>query len=231
MQTILVVDDEEKICSMIALYLEAQGFKVIKAYNGLDALVVFKTAKVDCIILDINMPQIDGLLVAKEIRKISSVPILFLSAKTSENDKISGLDLGADDYITKPFSLRELTARINAVLRRSTYVLETKNDLIRIRNITLDKVRREVQVDNHKCTLTSIQFDILAFLMSESGRVKTRLDILQNCLGSSSEIYDRTIDAHIKNIRKALNDDSDNPVYIETIRGVGYKFKDELIAT
>ena len=226
---ILVADDEEKIAGMIGSYLEANGFLPILASDGIRAVSLFKEHLPECLILDINMPGMSGLDVAREVRKTSSVPILFLTARTDETDRIVGLELGADDYICKPFSPRELIARIRAVLRRTSSLLQEdgRGELIRRGPIEVDSRKRSVRVDGQIKSLTTIQLDILRFLMCEPERVFSRLEILEGCAGTSFDGYERTIDAHIKNIRKALGDDSENPRFIGTVRGAGYKFMEQ----
>ena len=226
---ILIADDEVKIVKMVAGYLEAAGFKTLSAFDGLQALALFRKNDPDCIILDINMPGADGLDVAREVRKTSSAPIIFLSARTDETDRIVGLELGADDYVSKPFSPRELVARVRAVLRRPPLAApdQGRESLIRRGTLVLDPVRRSVSVGGEPRNLTAVQFDILAFLMREPGRVYSRLDLLETAAGTSFEGYERTIDAHIKNVRKALGDDSGEPRFIGTVRGVGYRFLEQ----
>ncbi len=226
-QSILVADDEVKIVTMISGYLEASGFQALKAFNGDDALRVFLEKAPDCLILDINMPGKDGLAVAREIRRRSDVPIIFLTAKAEEMDRVVGLELGADDYMVKPFSLRELVARVRAVLRRSEPRPAARIPTIRSGKVEMDLSRRSVTVDGDAKSLTTVQFDILSLLMKDPGRVWTRLEILEGASGAALDGYERTIDAHIKNIRKALGDDSEKPSYIETVRGVGYRFMEQ----
>jgi len=226
---ILIADDEVKIVRMVAGYLEAAGFRTLSAYDGLQALSIFRESNPDCVILDINMPGADGLDVAREVRKTSSVPLIFLSARTDETDRIVGLELGADDYVSKPFSPRELVARVRAVLRRPPLVVPDKSRESRLRQgkLALDPMRRSVSVDGEAKNLTAVQFDILAYLIREPGRVFSRLELLEAAAGTSFKGYERTIDAHIKNIRKALGDDSDEPRFIGTVRGVGYRFLEQ----
>jgi len=219
---ILVADDEEKIARMVGSYLEASGFLPLLAFDGKTALGLIKEHSPACLILDINMPGADGLEVAREVRKSSSVPIIFLTARADETDRILGLELGADDYIAKPFSPRELVARVRAVLRRSAG--GGLSGLLKLGGVELDTKKRKATVAGRAVALTAIQFDILALLMKEPGRVWTRLEILERAVGASYEGYERTIDAHIKNIRKAIGDDSEDPAYIGTMRGVGYRF-------
>jgi len=238
---ILVADDEEKIAKMVGSYLEAAGFEVVLAFDGGRAISLVKSESPDCLVLDINMPVADGLEVAREARKTSAVPIILLTARTEEVDRVLGLELGADDYVSKPFSPRELVARVKAVLRRSPGGALAHGPLasrslaggpdgeaappsIKRGEVELDMRKRSALVAGRDVRLTAIQFDILGLLMREPGRVWTRLEILERAVGESYEGYERTIDAHIKNIRKAIGDDSDNPRYIGTMRGVGYRF-------
>jgi DNA-binding response OmpR family regulator len=228
---VLVADDEEKIAKMIGSYLEAAGYIVVIAFDGGGAIRLFKSERPDCLVLDINMPVADGLEVAREVRKTSAVPIILLTARREEIDRVLGLELGADDYVSKPFSPRELVARVKAVLRRSSGgELAEKSDQaapsgsLRRGDLELDLRKRSAVAAGRVVNLTAIQFDILSQLMGEPGRVWTRLEILERAVGASYEGYERTIDAHIKNIRKAIGDDSENPKYIGTMRGVGYRF-------
>ncbi len=225
---ILVADDEEKIARMVGSYLEASGYLVTLAFNGTKALSDLRGLEFDCAILDINMPGIDGLDVAREVRKTSRIPIIFLSARADETDRIVGLELGADDYVPKPFSPRELVARVRAILRRTGAATDTDGPATVFRgSVTLDLRKRTVSVAGIRKTLTAAQFDILAMLMHEPGRVYSRLEILECSSGTAFDGYERTIDAHIKNIRKALGDDSENPRFIGTARGIGYKFLEQ----
>ena len=226
---ILVADDEEKIAGMVGSYLEANGFQPILASDGMRALALFREHSPVCLVLDINMPGMNGLDVAREVRKTSSVPIIFLTARTDETDKIVGLEIGADDYVSKPFSPRELVARIRAVLRRASAPLraDERGGTVRRGRIEVDFQKRSVRVDGQLKNLTTIQLDILGLLMREPERVFSRLEILEHCMGTSYDGYERTIDAHIKNIRKALGDDSESPSFISTVRGAGYKFLEQ----
>ena len=222
---VLVADDEEKIARMVGSYLEAAGFQAVLAFDGEQAIALFKSEAPDCMILDINMPKADGMDVARELRRSSRVPIIFLSARSDEVDRVIGLELGADDYVPKPFSPRELVARVRAVLRRSTGA-ETEDvpSSIRRGDLELNLRKRSAAIAGRSISLTAIQFEILGLLMREPGRVWTRLEILERAVGASYEGYERTVDAHIKNIRKALGDDSEDSRYIGTMRGVGYRF-------
>jgi DNA-binding response OmpR family regulator len=228
---ILIADDEEKIARMVGSYLEAAGFSVLLAFDGGRALALWKAEAPDLLVLDLNMPVMGGLDLAREIRKTSTVPIIFLTAQAEEVDRVIGLELGADDYVSKPFSPRELVARVRAVLRRSQGgavagpgAREGQPERLKRGDLELDFRKRSVLAGTNPVTLTAIQFEILALLMREPGRVWTRLEILDRAVGDSFEGYERTIDAHIKNIRKALGDDSGASRYIGTVRGVGYRF-------
>jgi len=225
--TILVADDEAKIVDLVSNYLRNDGFSVISAFDGREALAAIKANKPDCAILDINMPELDGLSVAKEVRKTSNVPIVFLTARTDEVDRIVGFELGADDYVQKPFSPRELVARVKAILRRRGGKTEAAGEKFSFGAISVDPEKRICSVAGKPVDLTTAQLDILVFMMRSPGRVWSRLELLQASSGSAFEGYERTIDAHIKNIRKALDDDSDHPRFIETVRGAGYRFMEQ----
>ncbi len=225
-QRIIVADDERKIARLVESYLAAAGFEVLVAFDGNQALKLFRERPADCAILDINMPGLDGIEVAREMRRRSNIPIIFLTARTEETDRIVGLELGADDYVSKPFSPRELVARVRAILRRARPAggLDAEAEPIRRGGMLIDPRKRSVLVSGEPKELTALQFDILAFLAGEPGRVFTRLELLERSAGAACEGYERTIDAHIKNIRKAIGDESEVPKYIATVRGVGYKF-------
>jgi Response regulators consisting of a CheY-like receiver domain and a winged-helix DNA-binding domain len=223
---VLVVDDEEKIAKMVGSYLEASGYEPAFAFSGDEALAKFESISPDCVILDINMPGKDGLEVAREIRSSSKVPIIFLSARAEEIDKVLGLELGGDDYVTKPFSPRELVSRVKAVLRRSSvpHSAGAFSGILRCGDIVADTAKRTLRCGQRQVELTAVQFNILAFLMRQPGRVYSRTEILEGAAGIDYEGYERTLDVHIKNLRKALGDDPETPRYIGTVRGVGYKF-------
>lgn len=225
--TVLVADDETKIVDLVANYLKADGFIVISALNGKDALAAIRSKKPDCVLLDINMPEFDGLSVAREVRKTSDVPIIFLTARTDEIDRIVGFELGADDYVSKPFSPRELVARVKAVLRRREGKAESPIKTVVCGAICIDLEKRICSVAGKQIEMTTAQLDILIFMARSPGRVWSRLELLQASSGAAFEGYERTIDAHIKNIRKALDDDSENPRFIETVRGAGYRFMEQ----
>jgi DNA-binding response OmpR family regulator len=221
-KTILIVDDEKRLVSLVKSYLTQEGYRVVTAYNGKDALAVAQKEKPDLIILDIMMPEMNGYDFMHVHRADHDTPIIMLTAKVEDDDKVIGLELGADDYVTKPFKPRELMARVRNVLRRAGKN-ETKAKTLRVSEITLDRDSREVQVAERFVDLTPSEFDLLAALMSSPGRVFSRLDLLDVIQGVRYEGYERTIDTHIKNLRAKIEDDSRKPHYIETLYGVGYR--------
>jgi len=220
---ILVVDDEERIRSLLEAYLTQEGFRVVTAANVRDALSVVTREHPDLILLDIMMPEMDGYEFIRLYSKEHNEPVILLTARLEENDKIVGLELGADDYITKPFSLRELTARVRTVLRRMGKSLPT-TDLLEAGDITLDRDAYLVTVRGQPVSLTRSEFDLLAALVSCSGRTLSRLRLLDFVQGVAFEGIERSIDVHIKNLRAKIEPDPHNPIYVETIYGVGYRF-------
>jgi DNA-binding response OmpR family regulator len=224
--TIMVVDDEKRLVSLLESYLDQEGFRVVKAANGREALFLARQEKPDLIVLDIMMPEMDGYEFMRIHRKERNTPIILLTAKVEDDDKVIGLELGADDYVTKPFRPRELLARIRAVLRR---VGETEPiaEVLRSSDITLDREGHTVKVSDEYVDLTPSEFDILAALMSAPGRTFSRLDLLDRIQGTAYEGYERTIDVHIKNLRGKIEPDSRSPRYIKTVYGVGYRFARE----
>jgi DNA-binding response OmpR family regulator len=223
---ILVVDDQPKMVKLVRTYLEGAGYQVITAYDGQEGLALFRQEQPDLIVLDLMLPEIDGLDVARTIRRRSEVPIIMLTARAEEADRLIGLELGADDYVVKPFSPRELVARVRAVLRRVT---RSEPDLparqvITLGHLHLDTGRREAWLGEQRIELTSIQFDLLTVLVRHPGQVFSRTQLLDAVQGESFEGYERTVDAHIKNLRRALGDNPRAPHYIMTVRGAGYKF-------
>jgi DNA-binding response OmpR family regulator len=224
--TIMVVDDEKRLVSLLESYLDQEGFRVVKAANGREALFLARQEKPDLIVLDIMMPEMDGYEFMRIHRKERNTPIILLTAKVEDDDKVIGLELGADDYVTKPFRPRELLARIRAVLRR---VGETEPiaEVLRSSDITLDREGHTVKVSDEYVDLTPSEFDILATLMSAPGRTFSRLDLLDRIQGTAYEGYERTIDVHIKNLRGKIEPDSRSPRYIKTVYGVGYRFARE----
>jgi two-component system, OmpR family, alkaline phosphatase synthesis response regulator PhoP len=225
MKQILVVDDEPRIVDICRDYLERAGFQVLTAGNGADALTIARTKQPDLVVLDLGLPKMDGLDVTRALRKYSNVPIIMLTARVEESDKLIGLELGADDYLTKPFSPRELVARVRAVFRR-TDIGPGRGDVIRASDVTLDVPRMRARVDDRLIELTSTEFELLATMMRQPGRVFTRGQLLDAIRGEQVESFERAIDAHVKNLRRKLEGDPSNPRYVLTVYGVGYKFTD-----
>lgn len=222
-QTILLVDDEAKLRHMIRLYLEKENYRVVEADNGRDALFIAREAKPDLIILDLMMPEMDGYEFLRAYSKEAETPVIMLTAKVEDQDKIVGLELGADDYVTKPFNVRELTARVRAVLRRGKRAA-SEPDLLRAADVVLDRTRFTVTVGERSVELTRSEFELLAVLMSAPGRVFSRLDLLDRMSGDGYEGYERTVDVHIRNLRSKIENDSKHPQYVETVYGMGYRF-------
>lgn len=221
-KTIMVVDDEERLVSVLEAYLEQAGFRVVKAYNGREAIFQARQEKPDLIVLDVMMPEMDGYEFMRVHRKERGTPIILLTARVEEEDQVIGLELGADDYVTKPFRPRELLARIRALLRR---VGETapKAEVLRCGDITLDREAHVVTVGGEQVDLTPSEFDLLATLMSSPGRAFSRLELLDRVQGTTHEGYARTIDVHIKNLRAKIEPDPGSPRFIQTVYGIGYR--------
>ena len=226
MKTILVVDDEPKIVELARDYLEHAGFAVVSAFDGSEALTRARTDAPDLIVLDLGLPKLDGLDVARALRRDSNVPIVILSGRSDETDKLVGLELGADDYVTKPFSPKELVARVRAVLLRIERPAPA-SDIIRASDVTLDMPRMRVRAGERDVELTPTEFQLLAALAREPGRVFTRSQLLDAVHGVAFESYERAIDAHVKNIRRKLESDPREPRYLQTVHGVGYRFRDD----
>lgn len=227
MKTILVVDDEPKITQLVSDYLIRAGYIVQVAHDGKVALSHARTDKPDLVVLDLGLPQLDGLDFTREVRKSSNVPIIMLTARSEESDKLIGLELGADDYITKPFSPKELVARVRAVFRRIENAAMTSSEVIRVEDITLDVPRLRVSASGRELEeLTPTEFELLAALARQPGRVFTRAQLLEAIHGVAFESYERAIDAHIKNIRRKIEVEPGEPKYVLTVYGVGYKFSD-----
>ena len=222
-KTILVIDDKANVRTLVREYLSEQGFRVVTAENGQTALYAARQEKPDLILLDIMMPEMDGLEFIRTYRKESDKPIILLTAKLEESDKVIGLELGADDYITKPFGMRELVARIHSVLRRAGQIPHPSPRL-QVKQIVLDRESHSVTVNDRPVHLTPSEFDLLALLMNTPGRVFTRLNLLEDLEGTSFEGVARTIDVHIRNLRTKIESDPANPRYIETVFGIGYRF-------
>ena len=226
MNTVLVVDDEHKIAHLVRDYLENAGFRVVVAYDGKMAMTQFRYEQPDLVVLDLNLPGMDGIDVARAIRQERNTPIIMLTARVEETDRIVGLELGADDYVTKPFSPRELVARVRAVLRRAGES-EPPSPLLRIRDLVIDAEKRTVARDGEAIDLTTTEFDLLTVLARQPGRVFSRMELLDRVQGTAFEGYERTIDVHIKNLRKKLEPDPRHPTYILTVYGAGYRFVEE----
>ena len=221
MRTILVVEDEPQIAGIVRDYLEHAGFAVITAGDGAAALALVRARRPDALVLDLGLPRVDGLDVIRAIRRDSRVPILILSARGDETDRVAGLELGADDYVVKPFSPRELVARVRAVLRRAEAV-PLADERIVAGDLVLDLVRRRVTAAGRAVTLTPTEFELLATLAREPGRVWTRSQLLDAVHGFSLETYERAIDGHVRNLRRKLEPDETAPRYVRTVHGVGY---------
>ena len=221
-QTILVVDDEAKLRDMLRLYLEQEGYRVVEAGQGREALYVARYEKPDLIILDLMMPEMGGYEFMRVFSKESDTPVIMLTAKVEDQDKIIGLGLGADDYVTKPFNVQELMARVRAVLRRMQKAA-AEPDLLRAFDIVLDRAGRTVKVGDRYIDLTPSEFEILNVLMAAPGRVFSRLDLLDRMSGDAYEGYERTIDVHVRNLRAKIEPDPKNPRYVETVYGLGYR--------
>jgi DNA-binding response OmpR family regulator len=226
-QTILVVDDAENLRVLLKSYLTQEGYRVVTAGNGREALFVARDEKPDLIVLDLMMPEMGGYDFMRHFSREADVPIILLTARLEENDKVLGLELGADDYVTKPFSMRELTARIRAVLRRAGKAMPQAATL-RAGDIMLDRSGRLVQVAHQTVNLTPSEFDLLAALMAEPGRAFSRMELLDLLQGTGFEGYERTIDVHIRNLRTKIEPDPSQPRYIETVYGHGYRLSPDL---
>ncbi|NND84536.1 MAG: response regulator transcription factor [Acidimicrobiia bacterium] len=224
-QTVLVVEDERDIARLVRDYLHQAGFAVVEASDGEAAVAMARTHKPDMVVLDLGLPRMDGLDVTRRLRATSSVPIIMLTARAEETDRIVGLELGADDYVTKPFSPRELVARIRAVLRRADATMGA-SEMVRAGPLEIDVPRRSVAVDGVTADLTSTEFDLLLAMARQPGRVFTRAQLLDELHGVSFESYERSIDAHIKNLRKKIEPDPGRPSLVLTAYGVGYRFAD-----
>ncbi len=224
---ILIADDEKHILDTVGAYLENAGFQVVTAKDGREALFVFRAEHPDLLILDVMMPELDGWEAARLIRKESDVPIIFLTARVEDADQITGLEIGADEYITKPFSPRVLVARARAILRRVYGDLAAEPTMWRVGGLELNAETRIVTVDGRRIELTPSEFDLLQVLIARPGRVFTRMELLDRIQGEAYAAYERTIDVHVKNLRAKIEEDPRNPRYIETVYGVGYRMRDD----
>src|ERR671928_1277655 len=226
--TILLVDDEESVQKLLAYPLEREGFRVLQARDGGEALARFAEENVDLVVLDLMLPKLDGLEVCKRLRTDSTVPIIMLTARDDELDKVLGLELGADDYITKPFSIREFRSRVRALLRRAAAAPahDRPDELIESDGLRIDLGTREVMAHGRPVQLTYVEFELLRALASHAGRVYTREQLLQALWGGSDYREPRTIDVHVRHLREKLERDPREPEFIFTVRGVGYRFRD-----
>ncbi|MHB1415135.1 MAG: response regulator, partial [Chloroflexota bacterium] len=225
----LVVDDEANLLHSVAYSLRREGHEVVTAADGEEALAKAQSEKPDAVVLDIMLPKIDGFEVCRRLRTESTVPILMLTAKDSEIDRVVGLEIGADDYLTKPFSMRELIARVKAMLRRAGMVQTqpaAEPDVLRTSDLEVDLQRRRVLRQGAEVALKPREFDLLAYLMARPGRVFTRDALLERVWGYEYGGITRTVDAHVRSIREKLGDDAESPRWIETVRGVGYRFRE-----
>jgi len=221
---ILIVDDDKKIVDLVTAYLKRDGYHVLAAYDGQQAIDLARHRQPDLIILDLALPQVDGMDVCRILRAESNVPIIMLTARTTEDDKLAGLDLGADDYVTKPFSPRELVARVRTVLRR-VGEKESGPPEVRFGNVVVDFVRHEVRMSGQVIGLTPTEFHLLEVLVKEPGKAFKRIELLEQVCGYEYEGLERTIDAHVKNLRKKIEPEPGRPRYIVTVAGVGYRFE------
>lgn len=222
-KTILVVDDAESLRTMVKSYLTQEGYRVVTAANGREALFVARQERPDLILLDLMMPELGGFEFITAHNRDGDAPVIVLTAKIEESDKVLGLELGADDYLTKPFSLRELTARIRAVLRRAEKSAAAPSALLRVGELSLNRESRLVTAGGNTVELTPSEFDLLATMMSSPGRVFSRLELLDKLQGDAYEGYERTIDVHIRNLRTKIEPDPRNPRYVLTVYGIGYR--------
>jgi two-component system OmpR family response regulator/two-component system alkaline phosphatase synthesis response regulator PhoP len=222
---VLVVDDEPKITQLVRDYLERGGFAVTTASDGTSALALARSERPDLVILDLGLPDRDGLDVTRALRRDSTIPLIVLTARAEESDRLVGLELGADDYVTKPFSPKELVARVRAVLRRSS-ATPADDELIRVGDVIVDVPRRRVSVADRGVDLTATEFELVATLARHPGRVFSRKALLEELWGGSEYREPRTIDVHVRHLREKLEVDPAEPEYILTVRGVGYRFRD-----
>lgn len=223
---ILVVDDNPKIVEVLQAYLESEGFEVATAADGAAAIEVAAASRPDLALLDVMLPGIDGIELTRRFQRDYNLPVILVTARTDEIDRLIGLEVGADDYISKPFSPREVVARVKAVLRRIERAEQPRVDeVLRVGGLEVDLAGRSVTVDGAPADLTRTEFDLLTTLVAHPGRVYTRMQLMEAAQGDAFEGYERTIDAHVKNVRRKLGDDPRDPAYIQTVFGVGYKLE------
>ena len=225
-RTVLVVDDEAKLRDMVRLYLEREGFRVVEAANGREALFAARYEKPDLVLLDLMMPEMGGYDFIRHFTQESDAPIIVLTARLEESDKVVGLELGADDYVTKPFGVQELIARVRAVLRRAGQQ-SRQPEILRSAEISLDRTGRTVSVSGNPASLTPSEFDLLETFMLSPGRAFSRLDLLESVSGDAYEGYERSIDVHVRNLRTKIEPVPSKPRYIQTVYGMGYRFAAE----
>ena len=228
-RTILVVDDDKKIVDLVSLYLKRDGYSVLAAYDGQEALDTARRKQPDLIVLDLLLPELDGTDVCRLLRAESHVPIIMLTARSTDDDKLLGLDIGADDYLTKPFNPRELVARIRAVLRRATPDEEPIED-VRVGDLTVSFVRHEVFLQGRPVSLTPTEFRLLETLIKSPGRAFSRADLLDRAFGYDYDGVERTVDVHIMNLRRKIEPEPARPRYVATVAGVGYRFEGHHVA-
>jgi DNA-binding response OmpR family regulator len=226
MQTILIIEDEPELVQVLRTYLERAGYRVLTAYKGDTGLATWQNHHPDLVLLDLNLPGMDGLDIARAIRRQAETPIIMVTARVEETDELIGLELGADDYITKPFSPRAVVARVRSVLRRTASPRQAARQF-RVHDIEIDLDAHQVKRAGDTLDLTPTEFNLLAALMEQPGRVFSRLQLLEAAQGEAYEGYERTIDAHIKNLRAKLEPNPKEPQYIQTVFGVGYRFSEE----
>ncbi|MEE8518658.1 MAG: response regulator transcription factor [Dehalococcoidia bacterium] len=223
--TVLIVEDDPTTTELVAMYLKRDGYRVITAGDGVDGLRAARESKPDLVVLDLMLPKLSGMEVCRTLREESNVPIVMLTARVDEQDRLAGLDLGADDYVTKPFSPRELAARVRAVLRRTTRLAEERGPHeISVGGVTAYIRQHAVEVDGRTVRLTPTELNLLVTLMSEPGRVFSRESLISRVFGDDFEGFDRTVDTHISNLRKKVEFDPEKPKYINTVYGAGYRF-------
>jgi DNA-binding response OmpR family regulator len=222
---ILVVDDDKKIVELVTLYLKKDGYQVLTSYDGRQAIELARRRQPDLIVLDLMLPQVDGMDVCRILRAESQVPIIMLTGRSTDDDKLSGLDLGADDYVTKPFNPRELVARIRAVLRRTAGKDDASPTEVRFGDMVIDFVRHELRANDQVVNLTPTEFRLLEALVKEPSRAFSRLDLLEHAFGYDYEGLERTVDVHIMNLRKKIEPEPSHPRYVVTVPGLGYRFE------
>lgn len=234
-ERILVVDDDKEIVRLVRAYLEQAGYQVLTAYDGRDAWRILQAERPDLLVLDLMMPEIDGWELTQRIRRepmLAAMPIIMLTARVDDTDKVLGLELGADDYVTKPFNPREVVARVRAQLRRVRLLSNSggRYDILTVGPLRLDVARHEATLDGKPLDLTPTEFKILQTMMMQPGYAFTRAELIEQALGYSYEGLDRTLDSHIKNLRRKIEPDPKNPTFIQTVYGVGYRLNDEIDA-